>query len=149
VSSIRAVAVVAGLAVALSACGSSSGPGQSQFVDNVNQICYRTDTALGVSPKSITSLPAFGHEVQRDLPIYLEELKELRAVQVPGGSKSEYSVLLRAVAKQDDLLREAIPPLLANDLKLARKFTGRLPASSTAVYDAETKLNLLVCTKSA
>jgi hypothetical protein len=146
----RSLAVVAVLLGGLiSACGSTSSETDTQFSKQVNLICFKADEALGTSPSSIKSLPSFGREIARDLPIYERELRQLRAVKAPSAQSSEYSAVLRAVAAQNALLRKAVPPLLANDLKRARKFARGIGPASAVVYKAEQKLGLLVCAKAA
>jgi hypothetical protein len=147
----RAAAIVAVLLGGIvAACGTTNvADTNTQFTKQVNLICFRTDNALGTSPRSITSLRAFGREIARDLPIYQRELNQLQSVNAPSAQRSDYSELLRAVGEQNDLLRKAVPPLLANDLKQARKFSSGIAPASAVVYKAELKLGLAVCSKAA
>jgi hypothetical protein len=147
----RAAAIVVMLLGAIvAACGTTNvADTNTQFTKQVNLICFRTDNALGTSPSSITSLRAFGREIKRDLPIYQREFRQLQSVDAPSAQRGDYSALLRAVGKQNDLLSEAVPPLLANDLKQARKFSSGIAPASAVVYKAELKLGLAVCSKAA
>jgi hypothetical protein len=138
--------VVSVLAALVAACG-SGGPSSRQFVNAANLICYRAETALGPSPTSIKNLPSFGREVARDLTIYVRQLHELRALKVPSQDRADYAALLRALGRENELLRAAIPPLLANKLKEARDFSSSLSPATLAAYNEEVKLGLLVCEK--
>ncbi len=113
----------------------------------MNRICYHTALALGTSPSSIKSLPSFGRQVQRDIPIYAKELAQLQAVTPPSSVAATYQKLVRGTAKQLQILRESVAPMLANKLGEARKFTKGVLPSATAVYFADQKLGLLVCSK--
>jgi hypothetical protein len=138
------------LGIVLAACGSTGNAGtDTQFMKQVNLICFRTDSALGTSPNSIKSLPAFGREIAKDLPIYEREVHQLQAVNAPAAQRSDYSALLRAINEQNEFLREAVPPLLANHLKRARKFASHIAPASAVVYKAELKLGLVVCSKAS
>ncbi|GEM_PF-4558169 len=148
-SHIRVAALVTVLAAILAACGSGGASSQKQFVNAADLVCYRAETALGPSPKSIKNLPSFGREVAADLKIYVKELHELSAVKVPSQDRADYSALLRALSTENELLREAIPPLLANKLDEARQFSSSVSPAALAVYNQESKLGLLVCEKSA
>ena len=148
-SHIRAAAVVTVLSGVLAACGSGGATSQRQFVNAANLICYRAETALGPSPKSIKNLPSFGREVARDLTIYVRQLHELQAVEVPAQDRAAYSALLRALGRENVLLRAAIPPLLADKLKEAREFSSSLSPAALAAYNDESKLGLLVCEKAS
>jgi hypothetical protein len=141
--------VVSVLGALIAACGSGGASSQRQFVNAANLICYRAETALGPSPSSIKNLPSFGREVARDLTIYVRQLHELQAVKVPSQDRTDYSALLRALSKENELLRKAIPPLLANKLKEAREFSSSLSPATLAVYNDESKLGLVVCEKAA
>jgi hypothetical protein len=148
VSHIRVAAAVTALAAILAACGSSGTSGQTQFVNRVDGICLRALSTLGPSPKSIKNLPLFGHEVAKNLTIFVSQLQRLQAVKVPSQDSAEYSAVLRGLSKENELLRELIPPLLANNLQDVRKISASVAPTSLAIYRLEGKLGLLVCQRS-
>jgi hypothetical protein len=142
---LSAAAVV--IAASLAACG-SSGPSESHFERTVNLICLQADESLGVSPTQIKSARSFGEEISRTLPIYARELRQLRAVKPASSNAGNYATMLRLLARENVLLRNARAPLLAGKLGAAKRFTTAVEPVALKAYEVETKMGLQVCAKS-
>jgi hypothetical protein len=140
--------VVAGLALVIAACGGASSAQVNAWVIKVNHICYTSDLALGVTPKKVAGPKAFGREIQRDNPIYAKELARLRAATAPSQDSAGYGHLLDAVAKENAILRGIVPPLLADNLVAARKYSVQIVPAAKVEYSNAEALGLVICAKS-
>jgi hypothetical protein len=139
------VAMLATLAL-LAGCGSSgdSAPTQAQFAAHANAICVAglRSAALLKEPKSTAQLLSFSEKTSA---IVSRLAHELSGVQAPASAKARYSRFVKSVAREAQLLEEAVAGLRARDAERARKALESL--SSNAAKEEAKALGISDCAR--
>jgi hypothetical protein len=118
---ICALAILAACAL-LAGCGStsSSSPTQAQFAAHANSICVAglRRAARLKAPTSTAQLLSFSEQTSA---IVSKLAHELYAVQAPASARARYSHFVKSVAREAELLEQAVAGLRARDAVRARQ----------------------------
>ena len=135
-------------ALLLSSCGSSKSPNststQAQFVTHANAICIAglRSAARLQAPKSTAELLSFS---ERTSSIVSRLASELASVQAPANDRAEYSRFVKSVAREAQLLEDAVAALRARSAVRARRALEGL--SSTGANEDAKALGITDCAR--
>jgi hypothetical protein len=139
------IAMLASLAL-LAGCGSSnsSTPTQAQFAAHANAICVAglRSAARLKEPKSTAELLSFSEKTSA---IVSRLAHELSGVQAPTSAQARYSRFVKSVAREAQLLEDAVAGLRARDAERARKALESL--SSNGAKEEAKALGISDCAR--
>ena len=117
-----ALAAAAGIAVAATACGDSSGVSKTEYLARAKAVCQKgNQTLTGASNATFAKVPAgqkpSDPEIesfvrQTVIPTIREQVNELRALPPPKGKKAKVEEIYRALDKGLDELEKSPKKLL-------------------------------------
>lgn len=115
----------------LAGCGSSksSAPTQAQFAAHANAICVAglRSAARLKAPKSTAELLSFSEQTSA---IVSKLAHDLGGVQAPTNARARYSRFVKSVAREAQLLEEAVAGLRARDAVRARQALEALSSNT-------------------
>ena len=130
----------------LAGCGDSKGSvsTQARFVAHTNAICVAglRSAALLKAPKSTAELLSFS---ERTSSIVSKLASELANVKAPANDRAEYSRFVKSVAREAQLLEDAVAALRARSAVRARRALEGL--SSTGANEEAKSLGITECAR--